>query len=64
MSDEAFIPIVRQVAPTELDTGMLWFEERSRLMYMVTHAVQAISVFVAPDGGMKIAAEYHTEMSR
>jgi len=43
---------------------MLWFEERSRLMYMVAHAVQAISVFVAPDGGMKIAAEYHMEMSR
>jgi hypothetical protein len=43
---------------------MLGFEERSKLMYMVAHAVQAISVFVAPDGGMKIAAEYHMEMSR
>ncbi|MEH2496085.1 hypothetical protein V1294_002564 [Bradyrhizobium sp. AZCC 1678] len=43
---------------------MLGFEERSKLMYMVAHAVRAISIFVAPDGGMKIAAEYHTEMSR
>ena len=43
---------------------MLWFEERSKLMYMVAHAVQAIPVFVAPDGGMKIAVEYHMEMSR
>jgi hypothetical protein len=31
---------------------------------MVPHAVQAISVVVARDDGMKIAAEYHTEMSR
>jgi polar amino acid transport system substrate-binding protein len=43
---------------------VLWFEARSKLMYMVAHAVQTISVLVAPDGGMKIAAEYHTEMSR
>jgi len=43
---------------------MLWFEERSKLMYMMAHAVQAISIFVASGGGMKIAAEYHTEMSR
>jgi len=43
---------------------MLGFKERSKLMHMVAYAAQAISVFVAPDGGMKIAAEYHTEMSR
>jgi hypothetical protein len=62
MSDEAFIPISR--SDRRNDSDMLGFEERSKLMYMVAHAVQAISVFVAPDGGMKIAAEYHTEMSR
>jgi hypothetical protein len=33
-------------------------------MYMVPHAVQAISVVVVPDGGTKLAAEQHTEMSR
>jgi hypothetical protein len=42
---------------------MLWFKERSKLMCMVPHAVQAISVVVARDGGMKIAAEHHREMS-
>ncbi len=40
-----------------IDTGMFWTEERSKLMYMVPYAIQAISVVVAPDSGIKIATE-------
>lgn len=50
MSKEVFIPIVRHAA--------------GKLMRNVPHAVQPISVVVAPDGGTKIAAERHTETSR
>jgi hypothetical protein len=50
MFNEVFIPSVRQVA--------------AKLICKVPHAVQAISVDVAADGGTKIAAEHHTEMSR
>jgi len=50
MSNEVFIPIVRQAA--------------AKLTCKVPHAVRAFSVGVAPDGGTKIAAEHHTEMSR
>jgi hypothetical protein len=50
MSNEVFISIVRQFT--------------AKLVSKVPHAVQAISVGVAPDGGTKIAAEHHTETSR
>jgi polar amino acid transport system substrate-binding protein len=40
-----------------IDTGMFWTEERSRLMYMVPYAIQAISVVVAPDSGTKLAGQ-------
>jgi polar amino acid transport system substrate-binding protein len=40
-----------------IDTGMFWTEERSKLMFMVPYAIQAISVVVALDSGTKIASE-------
>ena len=59
MSSEAFIPIVRQVAPMEL------MPERSGSVNARSpRAWSLMLAVVAPDGGMKIAAENHTEMSR
>ncbi len=50
MSNEVFIPDVRQVA--------------AKLMCKVPQAVRVVSVGIAPDGGTEIAAELRTEMSR
>ncbi|MBV8165716.1 MAG: transporter substrate-binding domain-containing protein, partial [Alphaproteobacteria bacterium] len=38
-----------------IDTGMFWTEERSKIMYTVPYAVQAISIAVAPDSKLDLA---------
>ena len=53
----AMIPALNAARIDGIDTGMFWTEERSKLMYMVPYAIQAISVVVAPDSGTKIATE-------
>ncbi len=57
MDFPAMIPAINAGRIDGIDTGMFWTEERSKLMYMVPYATQAISAVVAPDSGMKIAAE-------
>jgi polar amino acid transport system substrate-binding protein len=57
MDFPAMIPAMNAGRIDGIDTGMFWTEERSKLMYMVPYAVQAISVVIAPDSGTKIANE-------
>ena len=55
MDFPAMMPAMAAGRIDGIDTGMFWTEERSKLMYMVPCAIQAISVVVAPDGGTEIA---------
>jgi len=57
MDFPAMIPAMNAARIDGIDTGMFWTEERSKLMYMVPYAIQAISVVVGPDSGTKIATE-------
>jgi polar amino acid transport system substrate-binding protein len=57
MDFPAMIPAMTAGRIAGIDTGMFWTEERSRLMYTVPYATQAISVVVAPESGTKIANE-------
>jgi len=57
MDFPAMMPAMTAARIDGTDTGMFWTEERSKLMYMVPYAIQAISVVVPPDSGMKIASE-------
>ncbi len=57
MDFPAMMPALTAGRIDGIDTGMFWTEERSKLMYMVPYAIQAISVVVAPDSGTKIATE-------
>ncbi|WP_025035452.1 ABC transporter substrate-binding protein [Bradyrhizobium sp. DOA9] len=57
MDFPAMIPALGAARIDGVNTGMFWTEERSKLMYMVPYAIQAISVVVAPDSGTKIATE-------
>jgi polar amino acid transport system substrate-binding protein len=61
MDFPAMIPAMSAGRIDGTDTGMFWTEERSKLMYMVPYAIQAISVVVVPDGGTKIAAKIEGE---
>jgi len=61
MDFPAMIPAMNAGRIDGIDTGMFWTEERSKLMYMVPYAVQAISVVIAPDSGTKIANQIATE---
>ncbi len=61
MDFPAMMPAMTAARIDGTDTGMFWTEERSRLMYMVPYAIQAISVVVAPDGGTKIAPKIEAE---
>jgi polar amino acid transport system substrate-binding protein len=55
MDFPAMMPAMAAGRIDGIDTGMFWTEERSKLMYMVPYAMQAISVVVAPDSGTEIA---------
>ncbi|WP_315833579.1 ABC transporter substrate-binding protein [Bradyrhizobium prioriisuperbiae] len=57
MDFPAMMPAMTAARIDGTDTGMFWTEERSKLMYMVPYAIQAISVVVPPDSGTKIASE-------
>jgi polar amino acid transport system substrate-binding protein len=57
MDFPAMVPAMTAGRIDGIDTGMFWTEERSKLMYMVPYAAQAISVVVPPDSGTKIATE-------
>ena len=55
MDFPAMIPAMSAGRIDGIDTGMFWTEERSKLMYMVPYAIQAISVVVAPDSGTRMS---------
>jgi polar amino acid transport system substrate-binding protein len=55
MDFPAMMPAMNAGRIDGIDTGMFWTEERSKQMYMIPYAMQAISVVVAPDGGTEIA---------
>jgi polar amino acid transport system substrate-binding protein len=61
MDFPAMIPAMNAGRIDGIDTGMFWTEERSKLMYTVPYASQAISVVVAPDSGTKIAPKIEGE---
>lgn len=52
MDFPAMVPALRAARFDGIDTGMFWTEERSRLMYMVPFAQQAIGVFGMASSGL------------
>jgi polar amino acid transport system substrate-binding protein len=61
MDFPAMIPAMAAGRIDGIDTGMFWTEERSKLMYMVPYAGQALSVVVAPESGTKVASPIKDE---
>lgn len=56
MDFPAMVPALRGGRFDGIDTGMFWTEERSRLMFMVPFAQQAIGVFALASSGLKITS--------
>jgi polar amino acid transport system substrate-binding protein len=54
MDFPAMVPSLRDGRFDGIDTGMFFTEERSKLMYMVPHAQQALSVFVTSDSKLTL----------
>ena len=54
MDFPAMVPALRGGRFDGIDTGMFWTDERSRLMYMVPFAQQAIGVFGMASSGLQI----------
>ena len=54
MDFPAMVPALRCARFDGIDTGMFWTEERSRLMYMVPFAQQAIGVFGMASSGLSL----------
>ena len=54
MDFPAMVPALRGARFDGIDTGMFWTEERSRLMYMVPFAQQAIGVFGMASSGLSL----------
>jgi polar amino acid transport system substrate-binding protein len=54
MDFPAMIPALRAGRFDTIDTGMFWTEERSKLLYLVPYAQQALSVYTLPDSPLKI----------
>jgi len=54
MDFPAMVPALRDGRFDGIDTGMFLTEERSKMMYMVPHAQQALSVFAPSDSTLKI----------
>ena len=48
------IPGLRAGRFDAIDTGLFWTEERSKLLFMVPYAQQAISVYTLPDSRLEI----------
>ena len=54
MDFPAMVPALRDGRFDGIDTGMFFTEERSKLMYMIPHAQQALSVFVTSDSKLTL----------
>ena len=56
MDFPAMVPALKAGRFDGIDTGMFWTEERSKLMYMVPYAQQAIGVFGMASSNLKLAS--------
>ena len=56
MDFPAMVPALRGGRFDAIDTGMFWTEERSKLMFMVPYAQQAIGVFGMESSNLKITS--------
>ena len=56
MDFPAMVPALRGGRFDAIDTGMFWTEERSKLMFMVPYAQQAIGIFAMEATGLKLAS--------
>jgi polar amino acid transport system substrate-binding protein len=54
MDFPAMTPALRAGRFDGIDTGMFWTEERAKMMYMIPHAQQALSVFVPTNSTLKL----------
>jgi polar amino acid transport system substrate-binding protein len=54
MDFPAMIPVLKAGRFDAIDTGLFFTDERSKMMYLVPHAQQALSVFVPSDSKLKI----------
>ena len=54
MDMPAMIPALKAARFDAINTGMFWTEERSRLLYMIPYAQQALSIYTAPNSPLKI----------
>jgi polar amino acid transport system substrate-binding protein len=54
MDFPAMIPALKAGRFDSIDTGLFYTDERSKMMYLVPHAQQALSVFVPPNSTLKI----------
>jgi polar amino acid transport system substrate-binding protein len=54
MDFPAMIPALKAGRFDAIDTGLFFTDERSKMMYLVPHAQQALSVFVPSDSKLKI----------
>jgi polar amino acid transport system substrate-binding protein len=55
MDFPAMIPALKANRFDGIDTGLFFTEERSKMMYLIPHAQQALSVFVPTASTLKIA---------
>ena len=54
MDFPAMIPALKAARFDAIDTGLFFTDERSKMMYLVPHAQQALSVFVPSDSKLKL----------
>jgi len=54
MDFPGMVPALRAGRFDGIDTGMFWTEERSKMMYLIPHAQQALSVFVTSNSPLTI----------
>ena len=56
MDFPAMVPALRAARFDGIDTGMFWTDERSKLMYMVPYAQQALGVFGMASSNLRLAS--------
>lgn len=54
MDMPSMIPGLKAQRFDAIDTGLFWTEERSKILFMIPYAQQAISVYTSPDSKLKI----------
>lgn len=54
MDMPSMLPALKAKRFDGINTGMFWTEERSKLMYMIPYARQAVSIYTSPDSTLEI----------